>query len=193
MTAFLKSVLLQTLSAGLCILLFAAPAKVSGQEYGETNFDELPFKNSFFTGGSLGLQLGTVTMIDVSPQFGYYPFEYFSVGTGFTYQYISDRRYIPRADINVYGGRLFSRFYLPFFPRLFAHGEIEYLWYRTNVFNYSGEMEWIEVPAYLLGAGFRQSIGGRSGINLMVLWNFNETQYTLSSNPVIRVGVDIGL
>lgn len=155
--------------------------------------DDADYKGSFFTGGNFGLQLGTVTMIDVSPQAGYYLLENISVGTGFTYQYISDRRYHPSLDINVYGGRFFTRAYLPFFNSLFAHGEIEYLWYKTDVFNSARRMEWIEVPSYLAGPGFRQFIGGRSSINLMVLWNFYESQYTMYSNPVIRVGFDLGL
>jgi long-subunit fatty acid transport protein len=148
------------------------------------------YKHSFFTGGNLGLQFGTVTMIDVSPQFGYYIFENMSVGLGLTYQYINDHRF--SETMHVIGGRVFTRLYLPFYNSVFAHAEFEYMAFNTNVFSMNGQKEWIELSNVLAGVGYRQRIGGRSSINLMVLWNFNETPYTLYSNPVIRMGVDIG-
>lgn len=154
---------------------------------------ELPYKNSFFTGGSLGMQFGSVVMIDVSPQIGYFPLEHIAIGAGFTYQYISDRRYSPRLDLNVYGGRAFTRLYLPMFESIFAHLEYEYMAYETNIFSMTGDKEWIKMNNFLAGAGYRQRIGGRSAINLMLLWNFNESEYSLYSNPVIRIGADIGL
>ncbi len=176
----------------LAILLFSLPVLA---QIDESNYDSyaLPYKNSYFTGGSLGLQFGSVVMIDVSPQIGFFPLEHISLGAGFTYQYISDRRYNPRYDINVYGGRAFTRLYLPIFESLFAHIEYEYMAYRTNMFNVNGDMEWIKMNNFFVGPGYRQRIGGRSAINLMVLWNFNESEYSLYSNPVIRIGADIGL
>lgn len=158
----------------------------------EDSYQELPYKNSFFSGGSLGMQFGSVVLIDVSPQIGYFPLEHISIGAGFTYQYISDRSYSPRIDIHVYGGRVFTRLYLPVFESIFAHLEYEYMTYRDD-YSQIGSNNWVSVNSFLAGAGYRQRIGGRSAINLMVLWNFNESQYSMYSNPVIRVGADIGL
>jgi len=151
------------------------------------------FKKTFYTGGSLGLQFGTVTMVDVSPQAGYYVLENISLGVGFTYQYINDRRYAPPATMHVLGGRVFVRLHFPFYNRIFAQGEYEYMGYKTNVFSNNSMPEWITVSNYLAGIGYRQRIFGRSCIYMAVLWNFNESQYSLYSNPVIRAGVDIGL
>jgi hypothetical protein len=176
------------------ILWFVLVVPVMAQEeVVENQSYELRYRNSFFTGGSLGLQFGSVILIDVSPQAGYYPLEHIAVGAGFTYQYISNRTYSPSLDVNVYGGRLFTRLYLPIFENLFAHIEYEYMAYKTNVFSYTGDMEWIKLNNFLAGVGYRQPIFGRSSINLMLLWNFNETKYALNSNPLIRMGVDIGL
>jgi hypothetical protein len=61
------------------------------------------------------------------------------------------------------------------------------------VFSLTGQKEWVQLSNVLAGVGYRQRIFGRSAITLTVLWNFNETQYTLYSNPIIRMGVDIGL
>jgi hypothetical protein len=176
----------------VCLLALAYTAAAQKGDRFES-YHDISYKNSFFTGGSLGFQFGSVIMIDVSPQAGYYPLEYIAVGAGFTYQYISNRLYRPSLDVNVYGGRLFSRFYLPVFSSIFAHAEYEYMAYRTNVFSLYGDMEWINLNNFLAGVGYRQIICGRSSINLMVLWNFNESEYALSTNPVIRIGFDIGL
>jgi hypothetical protein len=174
----------------LCFILYL-PLHAQEIVEGEPVY-ELKMKNSYFSGGSIGLQFGTITMIDLSPQIGYYPLEHISVGAGFTYQYISDRRDRQRVDVNVYGGRLFSRLYLPIFDNLYAHLEYEYMTYSFDWDN-NGKKEWVSVHNYFAGAGYRQRFGGRSSVNLMLLWNFNESKYALSSNPVIRVGVDIGL
>ena len=151
------------------------------------------YKKTFFTGGNLGLQFGTVTMVDVSPQVGYYIFENISAGVGFTYQYISDRRYLPTATMHVLGGRVFTRLHLPFFNSIFGQAEYEFLAYKTNVFSSTLMPEWIKLSNILAGIGYRQKIYNRSSITLMVLWNFNQTEYNLYSNPVIRAGFDIGL
>lgn len=149
------------------------------------------FRHTMFTGGNLGVQFGTVTMIDISPQFGYFVFENVSVGVGLTYQYINDHRF--SATMHVIGGRVFTRLYLPFYNSIFAHGEYEYMAYNTNAFSINGNKEWVNLSNVMAGVGYRQKIYGRSAITLTVLWNFNETQYTLYSNPIIRMGVDIGL
>lgn len=178
----------------LCLLItFSSLAGFAQLEDSGSSIDIPGYKNSFFTGGNLGLQFGSVVLIDASPQFGYYPLEHLSVGTGFTYQYISDRRMTPRLDVNVYGGRLFTRLYLPVFESLFAHIEYEYMTYKTNITNLGSAPEWIQLNNFLAGAGYRQPVGGRSSINLTVLWNFNESLNTLYTNPIIRVGADIGL
>ncbi len=167
-------------------------AQEEEQQTKTNDYNEL-FKKTFFTGGNLGMQFGTVTMVDVSPQFGYYVLENISLGVGFTYQYINDRRYTPPATMHVLGGRVFTNLHFPFFNSIFAHGEYEYMAYKTNVYSQALVPEWITLSNVLAGIGYRQRIFGRSCITLMVLWNFNESQYNLYSNPVIRMGFDIGL
>ena len=178
----------------IIVMLFGASVQAQIEEsQTEPMANDVTFKKSFFTGGSLGLQFGTITMVDVSPQFGYYIFENLSVGMGLTYQYVADRRYMPREDMHVLGGRVFSNVYLPIYNSIFAHGEYEYMAYNTNLFNSTGLKEWITVSNVLAGIGYRQRLYGRSAMTLMILWNFNESQYNLYNNPVIRAGVDIGL
>ncbi|HOY33083.1 MAG TPA: hypothetical protein PKW80_14485 [Bacteroidales bacterium] len=178
------------------ILLLSLNVVVKAQQEHTTPatiVDEDLFKKTFFTGGNLGLQFGTVTMVDVSPQFGYYVLENISVGVGFTYQFISDRRYSPPATMHVLGGRVFTRLHFPFYNSIFGYGEYEYLAYKTNVFSSNLMPEWISLSNVLAGIGYRQRITGRSAITLMILWNFNESEYNLYQNPVIRAGFDIGI
>jgi len=186
---FILSCLLATL---MCVALHTLYAQDDTNQEPSRNYQE-PFKKTFFTGGNLGLQFGTVTMIDVSPQFGYYILENISAGIGVTYQYIADHRYTPKATMHVLGGRVFTNLHFPFFNSIFAHGEYEYMAYKTNVFSTTNLPEWITLSNVLAGIGYRQRVFGRSCITLMVLWNFNESPYVLYSNPVIRAGFDIGL
>jgi long-subunit fatty acid transport protein len=178
------------IKVSLIFIVLLNSAKIFAQVITEEGAQNDNFKHTFFTGGNLGLQFGSVTMVDISPQFGYYVLENMSVGAGLTYQYINDHRF--SETMHVIGGRVFTRLYLPFYNSIFAHGEYEYMTYNTNVFSLNGQKEWINLSNVLAGVGYRQRIAGRSAITLMVLWNFNETPYTLYSNPIIRAGFDIG-
>ena len=62
------------------------------------------FKDRSYFGGSLGLQLGTVTLIDLSPLAGVMLSPKFSTGLGVTYQYYEDNRFQGAAGSS-FGGR----------------------------------------------------------------------------------------
>lgn len=174
-------------------LLFMLYFIASAQEDGGFKFE----KSRLFTGGNLGLQFGTYTVIDVSPVIGYFITDKVSLGTGVTYQYYSykDKVY-PAYDFktNIYGVKLFSRFYI--IPSVFAHAEYEALNLETAYFDPShlrhlSDRFWVH--SVLLGGGYRQAIGEYSSINIMLLYNINETVDSPYRNPIIRMGFDIGL
>jgi len=138
-----------------------------------------------YTGGGLGLQFGTITLINIAPDIGYRITERYSAGVGFRYMYFSDKRYNPPYEVNIYGGSVFNRFIVTNF--FFLHGEYEILngpWKsqfpknRFNIYNV-----WV-------GGGLSQGSGNAS-INIMALWNLNDEGYL--PNPQIRMGVSIGL
>ena len=143
------------------------------------------FQNRIFYGGNLGLQFGTVTMIDISPMIGYKLTDKLTPGIGFTYQYMNDRDYSD-SKFNIYGGRIFLRYY--FFEKYFSHAEYEHLSYRTDNYNSRGIEEQIGVDNILIGGGLRERVSDHIWINLTVLWNINESVYSLYSNPIIRGG-----
>jgi hypothetical protein len=157
-----------------------------------------PKKNNILSrmdfGGYLGAQFGTVTLIDVSPMASYRFTEKFHAGLGLTYQYYQDNTYSPSYSSSAYGGSIFAKYFI--WRDLFAHVEYAPL-YITNFMYYppyvpdDGKEPWAH--DVLLGGGYRQWIGGKAFVNLMILFNVNETIYSPYRNPIIRIGFGVGI
>ena len=114
---------------------------------------------------------------------------------------------------NVFGGGLYSRYYLSGFfdnvlGNIFAHVEYEYLVYRrpytrsgdadATIFDYYGYRykkgsQSVEVNSFFVGGGFRQPVGNRVSLDLLVLFNLNDTFNSPYTNPIFRFGVGVGL
>ncbi len=153
------------------------------------NVDKEQIGSKFFTGGNFGFQFGSITLIDISPLIGYKITEDFAVGTGLTYQYYYDKNY--NFKINIYGGRIFARYY--FLENLFAHTELEALRYYYNYNPNIWEDNKVNVTNILVGGGYRQYLGRHLYAIATILWNLNESPYSLYKNPIIRVGINVGL
>lgn len=145
------------------------------------------FLDRIFFGGNLGLQFGTVTFIDFSPLAGYRINDKLSAGIGVTYQYYHYQdRYID-FQTNVYGGRIFGRYF--FTNYLFAHAEYEYL----NLEAFDFRRRRVDVGSLMAGGGYYQRFSDRAGIMAMLLYNFTESVYTPYTNPIFRVGFVVGI
>jgi len=59
-------------------------------------------------GGYLGLQFGSVTIINIAPLASYRITEKFYAGLGLTYMYYKDNRYVPTFSLSSYGGSIFA-------------------------------------------------------------------------------------
>jgi long-subunit fatty acid transport protein len=149
--------------------------------------DKAPFWSweKVYTGGGLGLQFGTVTLINVAPDIGYKITERYSAGVGLRYMYFADKRYIPPYEQNIYGGSVFNRFIVTNF--FFLHGEYEVL---NGPWNRSFPDQRFNLNNIWVGGGLSQGSGNAS-IHIMVLWNLNDEHYV--PNPQIRMGVSVGL
>ncbi len=148
------------------------------------------FKDRIFLGGNLGLQFGTQTYIDVSPLIGYKITDRFSSGIGVTYIYYRYKDNVYSYNTNIYGGRVFSRYF--FTENIFGHAEFEVLnmeLLSTN--NYQYYRKNIYTP--MIGAGYIQRFSNQSGIYLLLLYNLNDSAESPYSNPIIRIGFNIGL
>lgn len=134
----------------------------------------------------MGAQFGTVTFIDVSPLLGYKITDKIGAGIGATYQYYHYRDKFYDFETNVYGGRVFGRYL--FTDYLFAHVEYEYL--NLEAFDFNRRR--VDVESLLAGGGYVQRVSDNVSIVAMLLYNFTESVYTPYTNPIIRVGVNIG-
>ncbi len=148
---------------------------------------ETPLKDKIYFGGNIGLQFGTVTFAEVSPLVGYKITDHLSAGVGVTYQYYRYRDKYYDFETNVYGGRIFSRYL--FTDYLFGHVEYEYL----NLEAFDIKRRRVDVGSFMGGAGYVQPMGPNAALVAMILYNFTPTIYTPYSNPIIRIGINIGI
>jgi hypothetical protein len=148
-------------------------------------------------GGYLGAQFGTVTLIEVSPIATYRVTNKFHTGFGLTYQYYKNNYYTPAYSTSSYGVSLFSRYFI--WRDLFAH--VEYAPLYINYYDYydNGAGGYTRVKGatwvhdFMIGGGYRQIVGSKAYISMMILWNINETYYSPYRNPIIRIGFGVGL
>jgi len=164
---------------------------LSGQE---RDRDVPLLRDRLFYGGSFGLQLGTITDIQISPIVGMWVLPRVGVALGPSYRYYKD--YFGNTDI--YGGRTYVQLIavqdlnsvIPLGVHLgiFLHGEYEVLSLESEVWKippYSSDR--FLVNTLLGGGGLSQQIGRRSAINFTFLWALTDSGYEIYSNPEIRV------
>lgn len=172
------------------VLLFASLLKAQ-TEFGDT------FKSRVYVGGNFGLNLGTITLVEVSPLAGFNFTERFSAGLGFSYIYYSDARFKPALRFNMIGGRAFARFLV--LDQLFLHAEYEVMSYKDLVFEPGssfGELKRIFTPAIPVGVGYRSQVGANSFFTISLLYDtMSRTNInTLYPNGIIyRIGFIYGL
>lgn len=169
-----------------------------GQDYREeTDQDTVPRKSRFldrvYIGGNVGAQFGRVTFIDISPNIGFLLTKNrkLSAGVGVTYQYLNVKHQGDTYDTHTYGGRVFGRYMI--WHGITVQAELEMLnleCYRPPPFD-GLQRRWL--PAVLLGGGYTQTFGGRTGISLMVFYNFLDHECSPYSNPIFRIGFNVGI
>lgn len=180
----------------LVILALLFPLALKAEE--DEDVKELPTRERIFLGGNIGLQISNInTMVVVSPIIGYRLTSRLSPGIGLTYQYYRDSGWANQSGFSavthIYGGSAFARYRI--FPQLFAHVEFEALnldsqmGFRTEPDRDSRFWEY----NYFVGGGYRAFLGGRTHINLMLLYNLNNSSVVYYQNPIFRIGVDVRL
>jgi hypothetical protein len=208
---------------GLLILLSSfvfLPGRLFSQETSDSKKHE--FWHRVAVGGNVGFEFGSITGIVLSPEIRFRLVDQLYLGLGFNYQYLQykDYYYNPATfqytdfKSNVYGGRIFARYYLSSIfdnalGNIFGHLEYEYLTY-TMPYASSGQPpdgividpwgNWyrpgkqiIEISSLFIGGGYTQSLGGRAFLDLLILFNLNDSYLSPYSNPIIRLGFGVGL
>ncbi|MCX6333285.1 MAG: hypothetical protein NT092_03175 [Bacteroidia bacterium] len=155
-------------------------------------------KERLFYGGSLGLQFGTVTDIDVSPVIGLWLLPRINVAAGPKYRFYKD----PYDRTDIYGVRTYTQFFfikdlhnvIPLNVHLgfFLHAEDELLSLQSAFWQSSPDVSRrIYRNTALAGVGISEPIGMRASINMMALWPLNnafgDLLYELYANPEFRI------
>jgi hypothetical protein len=177
------------------LLLFISTSIIFGQKRRE---EPPPLKERLFFGGSLGLQFGTITDIQVSPVIGLWVLPRVAVAIGPDYRFYKDKYYPNNIDqTNIYGGKAYLQFVvfqdissvIPVGSHtgIFLHLEDEVLslessFWKSPPYTYNR----FYINTILAGGGISQQIGRRSSLNIMVLWALNDTGYGVYGNPEIR-------
>jgi hypothetical protein len=152
--------------------------------------EPVPLRDKIVWGGNLALQLGTQSVIDISPIVGYKLTERLVPGVGLTYRHIRWRNqgFAP-ISANYFGVCAWSRFY--FVPQLFAHIEYEALNGEWSPYNRPGYRYFLTTP--FIGGGYSQGNGFVSSyVMLLYILNYgNDSPYPIPL--VFRVGFTVGI
>jgi hypothetical protein len=141
-------------------------------------------ESKFVFGGGIGLQLGNPIYIELSPKIGYHLTEKTLVGGGITYIYYAENTpQYGKLQTSIYGGSIFGS-YEPI-DNLF--GWVEYELLNNQYYNINGDLtrKWIASP--FIGIGYRQEIGEKSFVQLMLLYNlnYNNEDYSPYNGPFV--------
>ena len=142
-----------------------------------------------YIGGNFGLQFGSTTVVNVSPQIGYRVTERFIPGIGVTYIYYNYRNPYTnsRYESSIYGGSIFAKYF--FTPNFFGHAEYEELnldGYDIYLNTYSR----LWVPSLFIGGGYNYPLGRRGFVQLLALFEVLQDRNSpyYRNNPIIRIG-----
>lgn len=153
-------------------------------------------------GGSLGMVFGDYTNIDISPLVGYRFSDYIAAGVNINAQYGQNKwweydRVTQRDKYTIFGGGIWGRVYP--LPMVFIHIQPEYNFITQNTTYYPQNAEKqtyktnYGVPSLLVGAGYTQSVGGRVGIGISILYDvIQDRRSPYNNNLIYRVGAGLG-
>jgi hypothetical protein len=175
------------------IFLLLSVSPISAQRI---NGDAPALRERLFYGGSLGLQLGGITDVELSPVVGIWILPRLSVALGPDYRFYKD--YYGRTDI--IGGSVYTQIVViqdlnNLIPvgmhyGIFLQAEDELLsleslyWKPAPV---KTDRFFMNTP--MAGAGISQPLGRRTSLNVAVLWTLVTPEYEVYSNPEVRVSV----
>ncbi len=175
----------------LIALLFTSAAFCQEEEKSTEKQNGFKKENLFF-GGNLSLQLGSYTLINVSPQVGYHLNKNLDAGLGVNLQYISEKSYYSngqeysKQSLFVYGGNVFARVFP--IPQAFLQVQPEYNWIHSKVKYYDpGNINYsynTKAPSLLLGVG-----ANLNGLLISVMYDvIQNINSPYSSKPFINFG-----
>lgn len=204
---------ISTLLLIMLILLAVEPVDAqlkpkSKQKQKETVKEDQRFVDKLFFGGTIGMVFGTVTRIDIQPSVGMWIIPQWAVGFGGRYTF-------RKGQYNPYGGggssnkahiwglsgfteivpiRDFDEsFGIGIKGGIVLHGEWEGLYLDKGLIDPNATQgqgkSWVHM--YLVGGGYRVPIGDRAAINILILWDLTNSDYSpYTTNPLLRLSVN---
>lgn len=170
---------------GLTVLFLVLSFIVFGQE-------KIPFKEKLTYGGSMSATFGNITNVSLSPEIGYKLKDNWTIGIGGLYNYYKDKRYSPVFDMSTYGGSIFTRLIIS--DQFIAHSEYQII--NLDAFNTLTnryDEGRVNVPLLLIGGGYSSRISNNASIFIIALFDIIEDINSPYTNPIIRMGIGIGL
>ena len=167
----------------------------SGYSQGDNSLKGEKFADRLIVGGGLGLQFGDYTYVQVAPIIVYRVTErlHSGIGLNYTYYKVNDKAYGYKYETSVYGGSLWSRYFV--FENLF--GEVTYELLNLEVpeviGGYFSGYKRDNVSILMVGGGYAKEIGGSSLLLFRVLWDVIEDPYSPYANPIFSIGFSVGL
>lgn len=151
---------------------------------GPSGFDP----SRLFTGGGMGLSFGDITYVELSPQLGYMFTDKLAAGVTVEYTYLNNSRI--NQSFSMYGGSVFGRFFV--LENIYAQLEFEAL--NLDYFDpVSQQTTRANTFATLVGGGYGYPLGGRSFLNVSILFNVTKDRFYPRQDPIVRGGIGIGL
>ncbi|TNE80353.1 MAG: hypothetical protein EP332_07835 [Bacteroidetes bacterium] len=118
-------------------------------------------------GGNFGLNLGTVTVFDISPWVGYRVLPQVTPGVGLSYMYYRDNFTATPYSTNLFAARAFLR--IDVAGPIFVYGELEALNYdHYDRFTFERKRIWFNSP--IIGVGYKQMTGDESAFMVSILY-----------------------
>lgn len=192
---------MKRLLIGICLLI---SAQLAHAQYYKTDtsaprgFD----RSRLILGGSLGMVFGDYTNVEVSPLVGYRFNDYIAAGINVNAQYGQFKSYngygevAQRDKYTIFGGGIWGRVYP--IPMLFVHIQPEYNFVsqKSTVYYTNPKSDFstnYSVPSLLVGAGYTQSVGGRVGIGISIMYDvIQDNRSPYRNNLIYRVGAGLG-
>jgi len=169
--------------------------------YGDTSSKQKSSNNKGFdwdrttVGGGFYAAFGSNTYFLIAPTLGYHITDNFIMGVGVNYAYekVDVAGYIPYKS-NTYGGSIYSQYMLSELPFL-VHAELEFVNINVDFESEFAEDLTLSLINPYVGGGLKQRMGDYSYFYALILFNLNETKESniVQQNPVIRIGISIGL
>lgn len=169
----------------VCGLFGTAFGQANGQQENEERF-----RDKLFTGGSVGVSLGSYTNVNFSPIIGARLTDQFYAGAGIEYQYTRYKYARETYTSSQYGGRLFTQYNVV--PQLYLHTEFS----LVNLEHYTlNQKDRSFVPFLYVGGGYRQLLTNRSFVTFQVLFDVIQDKNSPynSWEPIYSVGFGVDI